>query len=54
MTPTEKLLAEQEKVVAERGYYSAFTVNGASTALAVAAGKVPVLGEVTITATAVT
>lgn len=34
--------------------YSAFTVNGASTALAVAAGKVPVLGEVTITATAVT
>lgn len=35
-------------------WYSAFTVNGASTALAVAAGKVPVLGEVTITATAVT
>lgn len=34
--------------------YSALTVNGASTALSVEAGKVPVPGTVTVTATAVT
>ena len=34
--------------------YSSLTVNGASTSLPVAAGRVPVLGSVTVTATAVT
>ena len=34
--------------------YSALTVNGVSAALSVEAGKVPVTGTVTVTATAVT